>query len=281
MFQKPAAIQVHFTEDCSPQQQEEAHRVIIERIKSFYKVKDFTMPENGGFSVTYFPEKKPDIIPELLREKGEIVIYESYVAAEISDLILKSFDTTKETEDTDNPLVDFIISSRQMVSSDSPVVGMAREEDKEFIDSLFQNETILDLLPTDVSFLWRKESQSNNSYYELITVKKTNSFPLNKKPVKKVKFESMRGYLFPQLMIELYPEFHQAWADLTRNNVGRCLPFVCDGKILMNPMVNSEITGGKLSIAGSFSAEEMYVIRGYLKGGVLNCPVAFQVRNDF
>ena len=272
VFQEPNIIQINFTDDCTQQQQAVAHQVILERMNSFYKVKDFTLPQNKMFSITYFQGKKPDIVSKLLAKKGEITIYESYFATEISDPILNSFDVTEET---DNPLVNFLIYSRQMIPVNSPVIGEVSEMYKDFIDSLFKDEKILNLIPKDASLLWGKKNQSNDVYYELTAVRKTNPFSLNKETIKKVKIEFTQYDIYPQLSIELYPEYHQAWADFTQTNIGQCVPFVCDEKILISPLVNSEITGGKLSISGNRPQEEMYAIQSFLKSGTLNCSVNF------
>ena len=272
LFQEPSVVQIHIANDCTKEQQSEAHQVILERIKSFYKVKDFTQPENGTFTVTYLQGKKPDILSELLSQKGEITIYESYFATEISDPILKSFDITEEM---DNPLVNFLIYSRQMMSLNSPAVGGVSERNKDFIDSLFKDEKIVNLIPNDASLLWEKKIQSGDVYYELVAVRKTNPFSLNSQTVKKTNIEYQQNNPYLQVTIELYPEYRQTWADLTRNNINRALPFVCDDRLLMHPFVNEEITGGKLSISGRHSEDEMYAIQSFLKSGTLNCSVNF------
>lgn len=42
----------------------------------------------------------------------------------------------------------------------------------------------------------------------------------------------------------------------TRENLGKCLAIVVDDKVYSAPMVNSEITGGRLQITGDFTKEE-------------------------
>ena len=270
MFQEPVTIQVYFANDCAQQEQEEAHQIIIERIKFLYKVKDFTMPKTGMFSVTYFPEKKTDILSNLLSEKGEIIIHESVFASMVSDILLDNFDMTSETR---HPLANSILSTRAEYPIDSPVLVAANENNKAYIDSLFQSEEIQKLIPDDVILVWNEESRFENVYYELFTLKKSNFLPLNKETVKKIKPQKMRNSSDTHLHIELHPEFHQVWADFTRNSMYRCVPFVCDGKIISYPIVNAEITGGKLAIFGNFSADELLTMIGFVESSVLNCPV--------
>ena len=278
LFQKPTTIQVSFTNNCSLQRQEEAQQVIIERIKSVYKVKDFTMLEDGQFSVTYFPKENFEILPDLLKKKGEIIIYESYPAYEISELIFNHFGRPTETPTPEsNLLAFFMLSGREKHSSESPVIGIALRSEKNYLDSLFHSEEIQKLLPTDVSFIWNEESHFNEIYYELIAVKTSNFIPLNKETVKMATAESAQYSSWLELHIKLYPEFKQKWADMTRNNINKCLPIVCDGNILSYPMVRDEITVGALSISGGYTNEEINTMLGFIKSGVLNCPATFSV----
>ena len=278
LFQKPSTIQVSFTNDCSLQQQEEAQQVIIERIKSVYKVKDFTILENGKFSVTYFPKENFEILPDLLEKKGEIIVYESYPAYEISELIFNHFGRPTETPTPESNLFAFfMLSGRERHSSESPVIGIALRSEKNYLDSLFRSEEIQKLLPADVSFMWKEESHFNEIQYELVAVKTSNFLPLNKETVKMATAESSQYSSWLELHIELYPEFTQKWADMTRNNILRHLPIVCDGNILSYPMVRMEITGGALSITGGYTNEEINTMLGFIKSDVLNCPAIFSV----
>ena len=258
-----STIQVNFANDCSPQQQAEAHQVIIDRIETVYKVKKFTQPKDGSFSVTYFPKEDLEIVNDLLEKKGEIIIYESYFASEIKDLL-------SDVIEEESMLYHFFGSVPYNPNYQNPVIGTVQEKDMAFIDSLLCREEIKMRLPKDASLLWTKKDVSfGNAAHSLIAVKMNNSMPLNQKTVKKASLEKSYDN---GIMIELHPDFHQKWAAMTKNNINRNLPFVCDGTILSYPKVMTEITGGRLSIISNFTTEETYVILGFTKGGVLNCP---------
>jgi preprotein translocase subunit SecD len=63
------------------------------------------------------------------------------------------------------------------------------------------------------------------------------------------------------------------FADITRNNVGRLLAIVLDGKIQSAPRINEEIAGGEAQITGSFTPEEASELALVLRSGALPAPI--------
>lgn len=63
------------------------------------------------------------------------------------------------------------------------------------------------------------------------------------------------------------------FSRLTADNIGRFLAFVIDGKVLMCPMVNAEITGGQCSIMGQLTKEETEDLAILLNSGKLHLHV--------
>jgi beta-lactamase regulating signal transducer with metallopeptidase domain len=60
----------------------------------------------------------------------------------------------------------------------------------------------------------------------------------------------------PEISIKLDDEGKRAFAKLTRENINRQLAVVFQGKILMAPVIRSEIPGGQISISGNFTEQE-------------------------
>ena len=65
----------------------------------------------------------------------------------------------------------------------------------------------------------------------------------------------------------------RAFADITRNNVGRLLAIVLDGKVQSAPRINEEIAGGEAVITGNFSPEEAAELALVLRSGALPAPI--------
>ena len=66
------------------------------------------------------------------------------------------------------------------------------------------------------------------------------------------------------------------FANATRENVGRRLAIVLDGKVISAPTINTPITGGKGIITGSFSVAEANDLALLLRSGALPAPLIVQ-----
>ena len=65
------------------------------------------------------------------------------------------------------------------------------------------------------------------------------------------------------------------WADATKRNMNKAIAIMLDGKVLLAPVVRSEITGGRSSITGNFTQLEAKNIAAMVGNGEL--PVNLQV----
>lgn len=73
----------------------------------------------------------------------------------------------------------------------------------------------------------------------------------------------------PQINFELKPEGAIAFAKITRENVGKQLAIVLDGKVQTAPVIKTEIPGGTGSISGNYTVEEAKRTATLLNSGVL------------
>ncbi len=74
----------------------------------------------------------------------------------------------------------------------------------------------------------------------------------------------------PAVAFSLTPEGADIFANVTRENVGRRLAIVLDGKVRSAPNIQTEIVGGRGQITGSFTPEEVSTLVSILKSGALN-----------
>ncbi len=73
----------------------------------------------------------------------------------------------------------------------------------------------------------------------------------------------------PQINFELKPEGAIKFAKITRENVGKQLAIVLDGKVQTAPVIKTEISGGSGSISGNYTVEEAQKTAMLLNSGAL------------
>ena len=62
------------------------------------------------------------------------------------------------------------------------------------------------------------------------------------------------------------------WAQMTGDNVGRCVAVVLDNYVRSDPRVQTQITGGNTEISGHFTLEEATDLANILKSGKMPAP---------
>ena len=113
------------------------------------------------------------------------------------------------------------------------------------------------------------------NYYQLIAIKvntRDGKAPLDGGVVSdaRVAYNNMGGQ--PEVDMAMNAEGAQTWARLTADNIGRSIAIVLDGMVYSFPRVNTEITGGRSVISGSFTIEEATDLANVLNSGKLPAP---------
>jgi len=106
----------------------------------------------------------------------------------------------------------------------------------------------------------------------LIAIKTGRPFYLNAQTTESMK-PGYTKYGNVEIWVKLKEAQAQKWAEMTRNNVGKSLAIISDGRVMSYPRVQSEITGGAVAISGNYKIEEMQILTAIFKGGILECQV--------
>jgi protein-export membrane protein SecD len=73
----------------------------------------------------------------------------------------------------------------------------------------------------------------------------------------------------PAVNVSLDERYVEAFADVTKKNIGRRLAIVLDGKVLEAPLIVAPITGGVLQITGDFTQEQALALASQLDAGAV------------
>lgn len=79
---------------------------------------------------------------------------------------------------------------------------------------------------------------------------------LDQKSVKSAAVEKDKRQPFFNIAITFTDEGKKLLAEITRQNIGKRIAIVVDGRVYADPRIMTAITGGKAEIAGNFSEQE-------------------------
>ncbi len=152
-------------------------------------------------------------------------------------------------------------------------------------DSLFFNniKTLKAILPKDVRMLKDKSKETKQENHYIYAVKENENTLYAQKFIKEAVF------IFDQLgkpavSVNLNEEGAKIFERLTDINKGKFIAIVYNNEVILAPKVMDKISGGKLTISGTFSRDEAFAIVNNINGGTFPIKLKFVkseiVKND-
>lgn len=142
----------------------------------------------------------------------------------------------------------------QLVSPDPNEVAVINKESDSFMDGIYP------VTSDSTTIYYTPEYQPNKSYY------------IDYRPVivpKDFKFLKLNYDILdrPVISVELYETAHKTWYDATVKAYESNEPLfvIINNKVLMAPMINSPISGGRIQISGNLDREETLKIIDNIK----------------
>ena len=231
--------------------------------------------------------KEPERVTELLKSSANLEFFEVYNYNEIAS-DLNSFAQQYAQQDTINHtnLMQLLGGGQR---AGSPVIGMVAPQNRGLVDSILNSPLAKQKLPSDFSAVWEVKpvnvpvydengnvmkkangEDRTTPYYQLIALKGEAALEGDAVTSASSEYDNMRGNTVNMRMNDAGA---QAWATLTRNNIGRPIAIVLDNNVYSYPNVNNEITGGSSEITGNFTPEEANDLANVLKSGKMSAKV--------
>jgi SecD/SecF fusion protein len=158
-------------------------------------------------------------------------------------------------------------------------VGFASAKDMAKVDRYLEMPQVRDLFPQDLRFYWEvkpykdRQTGKETDQYELHAIKQTGRDgrpPLSGDVITNANGDfSRQGGSTAEVSMSMNSEGAQAWARLTKENIGRSIAIVLDDRVYSSPTVQGEITGGSSSITGNFTINEATDLANILQTGKL------------
>ena len=175
---------------------------------------------------------------------------------------------------SEHPLLSLLLQ-QGVTSADGCVAGLARAADTAAINKIITSEVAEQALPRDLRLAWgvKSDSRLKGNFFELYLLKTNDKGEA-----------SMQGDIIAKAKDDFNQQHHpivtmtmnstgaRDWAQLTRDNINKCVAIVLDGYVYSAPVVRSEIAGGNSEISGNFTTDDTRDLATVLNSGKMPAP---------
>lgn len=221
--------------------------------------------ETPGHILVELPDiKEPRRILNLLQSNSNLEFWETYHYDQISSVLEGVNDYLASVSDVQNPLFSLL----QISGAGGSVIGYAQQIEIDHLNEYFNMLPAKQMLPRNLVFKWGAHSVSEDTpIYRLYAIRQTRTMepPLNEEVI--VDAMVTQEYGFHVINLTMNSEGAKLWARLTRENIGKSIALVMHDRVLSAPIVQEEITGGRVHISGLFTKEEAKDLTTLLKSG--------------
>ncbi|MEI8278742.1 MAG: protein translocase subunit SecDF [Bacteroidota bacterium] len=181
-----------------------------------------------------------------------------------------------------NPLLAVWIPNitREGTVNDGPVVGLVAKKDTATLNHYLALDVVRNKFPNNVRFVYGAEEKADRQnpnrpmmLYAIRTVPGNNDeAKLEGDHVTdaNMDYNPLNGQ--PEVSMSMDNTGSRIWKKMTGDNKGKYVTIVLDDRVYSAPIVNDEISGGRTSISGHFTAEEATDLANILKSGKLPAP---------
>ncbi|MCD8178391.1 MAG: hypothetical protein LUE98_13620 [Tannerellaceae bacterium] len=208
--------------------------------------------------------KEPRRILNLLQSNSNLEFWETYHYDQISSVLEGVNDYLASVSDVQDPLFSLL----QISGAGGPVIGYAHQKEIDRLNEYFNLLPVKQMLPRDLVFKWGAHSVSEETpIYQLYAIKLTRTMepPLNGEVI--VDAMVTQEYGFQVINLTMNSKGANLWARLTLENIGKSIALVMHDRVFSAPIVQEEITEGRVHISGLFTAEEAKDLTILLKSG--------------
>lgn len=180
--------------------------------------------------------------------------------------------TDEETARRENPLFSVLIPyvDNNMQPVGGAIIGVVQVSDTAKVNEYLQRPQVRVIFPNDLRFYWsHKPLKENPTHIHLYAIKSTRDGnpSLSGRYVNDARMAFGQFANEAEVHMSMNAEGAKRWANLTRENVNRCLAIVLDGYVVSAPVVRGEIKGGSSTISGNFDQTEATDLANILKSG--------------
>ena len=156
------------------------------------------------------------------------------------------------------------------------VLGAAVAADVATINKYLALPEVRDCFPADVDFKWgiKGEPMFDNRMclYAIKVERADGKAPLDGGVISDARATYSQTGADAEVSMAMNSNGITEWAQLTADNIGKCIAIVLDGYVYSAPVVRNKIEGGNSSITGNFTIQEAQDLANVLKSGKVPAP---------
>ena len=156
------------------------------------------------------------------------------------------------------------------------VIGAAVAADVAAINKYLALPEVRDCFPSDVAFKWAIKGDAaadGRMFLYAIKVERADGkAPLDGSVISDARATYAQTGASAEVSMSMNSNGITEWAQLTADNIGKCVAIVLDGYVYSAPVVRQKIEGGNSSISGDFTIQEAQDLANVLKSGKVPAP---------
>ncbi|MBR2859543.1 MAG: protein translocase subunit SecDF [Alistipes sp.] len=266
------------------------------------------MPNSNRILVELPGVKEPERVRKLLQGTASLEFWTTYNGQELlpalqrADMAVKAYrDAHKEVEakaeqKSDAPALAAEVSEEAKAEevarfsrernpllallnpayANGAVLGAATAADIATINKYLALPEVRDCFPSDVRFKWgiKGDKLANGQYflYAIKVERADGNAPLDGSVISDARATYAQTGANAEVSMAMNSNGITEWAQLTGENVGKCIAIVLDGYVYSAPVVRGKIEGGNSSISGDFTIQEAQDLANVLKSGKVPAP---------
>ena len=266
------------------------------------------MPNSNRILVELPGVKEPERVRKLLQGTASLEFWTTYNGQELlpalqrADMAVKAYrDANKEVEakaevKSDAPALAAEVSEEAKAEEFSrfsrernpllalldpayaggAVIGAATAADIATINKYLALPEVRDCFPSDVVFKWGikgdKLANGKTFLYVIKVERADGKAPLDGSVISDARATYAQTGANAEVSMAMNSNGITEWAQLTGENVGKCIAIVLDGYVYSAPVVRGKIEGGNSSISGDFTIQEAQDLANVLKSGKVPAP---------
>ena len=254
------------------------------------------LPNSNRILVELPGIKEPERVRKLLQGTASLEFWTTYNGADLLQSLLRADAVVKalnaETaEATESTIADEVATegasrfSREqnpllaLLSPDyagGAVIGAAVAADVATINKYLALPEVRDCFPADVDFKWGIKGEpmfDNRMCLYVVKVERADGkAPLDGSVISDARATYSQNGADAEVSMAMNSNGISEWAQLTADNIGKCIAIVLDGYVYSAPVVRNKIEGGNSSITGNFTIQEAQDLANVLKSGKVPAP---------